>query len=165
MLDLTTGILDFGNGETLAIDGPLAAFEPTLACARLSRQANPHVAELVNFHGWKESRGAWQLHVALTFYQGRSAGMSVHLANGPLSPFDWNRVSEALLEQEIQVLGRIAQTAVGRPADRATFAHAPAFGSLWDLPWGQLSAHGEPRSYTAGIYLTPRHRVGKSYTG
>ena len=163
MLDLAEGRLDFGGGETLAIDGELAAFEQTQACARLTRAPSPHVPGLLAFHGWQEAIGNGRLHVALTFYQGQGAGLSLHLANGPLSPFDWNRATEALLTKEIRMLVRLAENALGRPADRATFAHAPAFGGTWDMPWGQLSAHGEPRSYTTGIYLTPRHRIGQCY--
>lgn len=163
MLDLSEGRLDFGGGETLAIDGELAAFEQTRACARLTCAPSPHVPGLLAFHGWQEAIENWRLHVALTFYQGRGAGLSLHLANGPLSPFDWNRATEALLTQEIRVLAGIAEKALGRSADRPTFAHAPAFGGTWETPWGELSAHGEPRSYTTGLYLTPRHRIGRSY--
>ncbi|ULU24128.1 hypothetical protein [Dyella terrae] len=157
MLDLPSGIVDFGDGETLAVDSELTAFEQTRAYARLTCHPNPHVPDLLTFQGWQEAIEAHRWYVALTFYRGRGAGMSMHLANGPLSPLDWNRVSEALLKREVQLLVRMAQAALGRAADHATFAHAPAFGGTWELPWGQLSAHGEPRSYTAGIYLTPRH--------
>nr|WP_199038928.1 hypothetical protein [Dyella sp. ASV24] len=163
MLDLPGGIVDFGAGETLAVDGELAAFEQTRVYAGLSHHPNSYVPDLLTLNGWQETIDACRLQVALTFYRGRGAGLSIRLVNGPMSPFDWNRINETLLKQEIRVLMRMAQTALGRPADHATFTHAPAFGSTWELPWGQLSAHGEPRSYTAGIYLTPRHRIGKTY--
>jgi hypothetical protein len=156
MLDLRTGVLDFGNDEELHFDTLLATFEQTEAAARLEVRDNPHVAELREFHGWHETFGPLKFNVSLIFREGRISGIHGFLSHGPMSPFDWNRVTEQMLKDEIRVLTRFVESQLGRPADRDSNPFAPAFGKVWDMPWGTVVAAGEPRSFTCGIYLTPR---------
>ncbi|SFS14925.1 hypothetical protein SAMN05216570_3183 [Dyella sp. OK004] len=163
MLDLLSGTLDFGDGNGLHPDTTLEQFERMPVCRTLQLHRNPHVADLLSFHGWQEIAGSLTFKVALSFCAGGVDRLTMSLSNGPMSPFDWDRVTESLLKDEIRVLKGFVRSQLGRPADRSTYPHAPAFGDIWVLPWGELSAHGEPRSFTSGIYLTPNHRIGKAY--
>lgn len=159
MLDLLRGTLDLGDGDVLHIGTALDGLLAMPAAARLQRQENPHVVDLCEFSGLKETSGPLLFHMNLSFRDGQAAGWSLHLANGPMSPFDWNTVTEQMLKDEIRWLTRWVDQQVGRLADRPAYSHAPAFGGNWDLPWGTVGAHGEPRSYTRGIYLTPSPRT------
>jgi hypothetical protein len=159
MLDLLRGTLDLGDGDVLHIGTALDGLLAMPAAARLQRQENPHVVGLCEFSGLKETSGPLLFHMNLSFRDGQAAGWSLHLANGPMSPFDWNTVTEQMLKDEIRWLTRWVDQQVGRLADRPAYPHAPAFGGNWDLPWGTVGAHGEPRSYTCGIYLTPSPRT------
>src|SRR5579859_6924854 len=132
MLDFRTGVLDFGNGEALHVGTPLATFERMPAAAQLEPRVNPHVAELREFNGWHEAFDRLSFHVGLSFRAGQANGISLFLANGPLSPFDWNRVTEQLLKDEIRVLSRLVEVQLGRSADRDSNPYAPAFGKVWD---------------------------------
>lgn len=163
MLDLLSGTLDFGDGEALHLGTTLESFERMAVCRTLQWHRNPHVAGLLSFHGWRESVGPLSFEIVLSFYAGQVDRLAMHLNHGPMSPFDWDRVTESLLKDEIRVLKGLVRSQLGRPADRPTYPHAPPFGDIWVLPWGEASAHGEPRSFTAGIYLTPNHRIGKAY--
>lgn len=163
MLDLLSGTLNFGNGDALQPDTTLEQFERMPVCRTLQQHRNPHVADLLSFHGWREIAGSLTFEVALSFYAGGVDRLTMSLSNGPMSPFDWNRVTESLLKDEIRVLKGFVRSELGRAADRSAYPHAAVFGDIWVLPWGEVSAHGEPQSFTSGIYLTPNHRIGKAY--
>lgn len=155
MLDLLRGTLNFEDGSLLHIDTPLDGLLAMPITARLQRRDHPHVAGRCEFSGLRETSGPLVFHLNLSFRDGQAAGWSLHLANGPMSPFDWNTVTEQMLKDEIRRMARWVSQQTGRPADRPAYSHAPAFGDEWDLSWGTVGAHGEPRSYTCGIYLTP----------
>lgn len=159
MLDLLRGALDLGNGNVLRIGTPLDGLLAMPAAASLQRRDNPHVTDRCDFSGLKETSGQLAFRVNLSFRDGQAAGWSLHLANGPMSPFDWNTVTEQMLKDEIRQMVHWVGQQIGRPPDRPAYPHAPAFGGQWDLPWGTIGAHGEPRSYTCGIYLTPSPRT------